>query len=436
MDYKKALLVSAALGFALTGCGSTNGTNAPAPDQVANLTNNVLQLAVGSANIAGQAGVGLNVVATYRQPTGGTNPGASATLLNEPTLTVAGTLPATAGAAGATFANASDPDTTILSGPSAGDKGGSVMHSSSQDPGAGAVTTFGLSGMVSGLGIEPFNALGPAEVPYSPSSLPIGSPFNWGPYQVPLFDPNLGADPNAFVPWGGPPAFDVLGNGQSPVGTGKTPVSGQELGLDVFAGVTPAAGPYSLSVAVPANTGAVTQSANFTLAAAPPTVGLATNPTFTPDGNGGGTLSAVALPANATEAYVEVTDYGPTSGTSCNGASAGGPVYYTFAVPSGSLTLGDTAGPGGTPSVCTAAQNTTANGAATSGDQITVQVIAADYPMYEMTYPKSNGNPSPTLAGANGSADISVNAQTCTYDAGGGAMAACPANPNPLARKH
>jgi hypothetical protein len=74
-------------------------------------------------------------------------------------------------------------------------------------------------------------------------------------------------------------------------------------------------------------------------------------------------------------------------------------------------TLADAAGPSGTPSLCSPAQNTVFNGgASTPGDQFLVQTIGFDYPLYENSYTtaSSNINPSPTFAGANGQADITI----------------------------
>ena len=77
----------------------------------------------------------------------------------------------------------------------------------------------------------------------------------------------------------------------------------------------------------------------------------------------------VALPAGVIEAYVTITDFGPTAkgATSCSSATAAAPNYYTVVLKaSGTATFtGD--------AVCTAAQNTTASGSASDGDAFTVQ---------------------------------------------------------------
>src|SRR5579872_3442109 len=87
-NINKLMTCGAIAAFALTGCGASGGSNAPAPNTQASITTNVLQFAVGTANIYGVANAGLNVVATYRQPAGGFAPGDSGTLVNSPTLTL------------------------------------------------------------------------------------------------------------------------------------------------------------------------------------------------------------------------------------------------------------------------------------------------------------------------------------------------------------
>ena len=397
------------------GCGPSNGVNSPAPPHVASVKTNVLQLAVGTANIYGDAGAGvaatgLNVVTTYRQGPGNTAPGDSGSSVNSPTFTVAGTLPATAPTADPFYA------TIDAGGPAPGES--TAMKSTAQT--ATNVTTFGVTGQVSGLGLEPSN--------YNQ----LGATYTVAPYPVPVYDALsvTGGDPNQIPSgWGGPPAFDLLGNGQSPVGNGGVPpgYAGLSMGLDVFEGLAPVAGgTYTMAVALPTNIGTLGTSKSFTL----PTT-LTTLPSWAPppaptldaSGDGGATF-AVTLPAGVTEAYVEVVDYGPVptappspagatpppEPSSCNGATDTAPVYYTIeGATSGTYTLGPAAGPGGAPSICTAAANTTANGAtATPGDVFTVQGLGFDYPAFESSYPSSLGNPSPAILGAKGEDDITI----------------------------
>jgi hypothetical protein len=301
------------------------------------------------------------------------------------------------------------------------------------------VTSFGQSGGVFGLGIEPFNAQ--AQGDCTPAGVgSTGTPFQVPPYPVPLYDPLFGADPNAFIPWGGPPAFEIAGNPDSVVGSlanfYPAGTAGVPEGIDVFEGIAPTpGGAYSLSISIPANTGTIAQGVKFTIPTTLTTLGTATSPAYTPDGNGGGTF-AFTMPAGATEAYLELVDYGPAQPAapaagliSCNGlASTGTPLYYTIeTTTSGTLTLPDLIGPtaptslepggakpGTIPSVCTAAQNTTANGGtATPDDQLAIQVIGFDYPAYESSYPNSLRVQAPAILGANGEDDITISAATC-----------------------
>lgn len=398
---------------ALSSC-SGNGLN-PQKVTTVNPLQGKLQLAVGTANIFGDLGAGagaltgLNVIATFRQPSGAQTPGDTDALVNTPTLSGPFTLPTTAGTPNAY-------GSTIADGPGPGEiGGGKITATPQQNPGSSTIpaSTFGVSGGVTGLGFEPFNytTTGTAGT--------VGTPTTFKPYIVPAYD---NGDPNAFRPWGGPPAFDPNKDGKGERdGTAVSPtILGVSEGLDVFAGVAPAVGAYTLSVNVPTSQNGT--SGNLSAAATLGTGTLlpaVTPPVATPDGSGGATF-AVTLPPGVTEAYLEITDFGPpqpTSGTavvSCN-ASDAVPVYYTiFVTASGSVTLPPADGPGtpgtNTPSICTPTQNTTANGGTTpqEGDQFTTQLIGFDYPAYEASYPNSNGNPTPTLVGAAGQADITI----------------------------
>jgi hypothetical protein len=384
MNKTKTIMTLGAIALALNGCGASGG-NPTTPSTVASVSSNVLQFAVGTANYAGTTS--LNVVSTYRQPSGSTEPGGSGTLVNSPTLT----LPA-AITLGAGTAAGYDASSTILTGPAPGEVGGDAITSTSQTAGSSQITSFGQSGGVFGSGIEPWNSTSNGDLT-PPGANTAGTPFQVAPYPVPIYDATAG-DVNQFVPWGGPPAFDYSGP-DSVVGSSTVPsgTAGIPLGINVFDGLAPVAGgAYKLTVAVPANTGASTASASFTLPAVT-TIPLATNPAFTADGTGGGTL-AFTLPAGATEALVELIDFG-AGGT-------GTPVYYTIeATASGTLTLPDTIGPGGAASTAT-------------GDYLVTQVVALDYDIVGLSYPKSSGNPKPTILGASGSDDLSISAATCT----------------------
>jgi hypothetical protein len=221
--------------------------------------------------------------------------------------------------------------------------------------------------------------------------------------------------------------------------------------------VTPSSGTYSLSVAISTvgnggtvSTSTLSKSARLNTSVVLPAL---TAPSFTPDGKGGGSFT-VALPAGVTEAYVQLVDFGPgggpDNGAATNVANCQGPrgtrfapVYYTIHVTSGgTYNLPDTIGPnaatsGGannlqpSPSICTVAQNTAAIGSSTSGDDIVVQMIGFDYPIYQaaLGLTKSTTPQNPAIANSSGQADITIS-QALEQD--NGATAA----PVPLLRRH
>lgn len=428
----------AALAALISGCGASS--TSPSPNTgVSNVAANVLQFAVGTANLYGGAQIALNVVVTYRQPSGGFNPGDSGTLLNSPTLTIPAAITGATGTA-----EPYDGCSTAGTGPSPTELATTSIGSTSQAPGQNCVatqSTFGQSGGAFGSGLEPYNAMAAGD--FTPPAVSSqGKPFQTAPYPVPLYS-NSNPDPQfTFTPWLGPPSFNYYQNTQSVAicnGGGCPPAGykGWEGGIDVFSGIPATAGSYTLSVNVPASTGQVTTSKSATLTSTTP-LGTATAPSYTPDGSGGGTF-AFTMPAGATEAIVEITDFGPDEpgAVSCNGSGTGDTnsgtgngtgvaVYYTIAATaSGTLTLPDTIGPkpsanaAATPSVCTAAQNTAANGGtATDADQITIQTIGFDYPYAELSYPASLGNPTPTIVGAAGQDDITISTATCRQGTG------------------
>ena len=89
---------------------------------------------------------------------------------------------------------------------------------------------------------------------------------------------------------------------------------------------------------------------------------------------------------------------------------------------SGSYALGTAHGPGGSPSICTSADNTTVNGAPTAGDIFHVQGVGFNYPAFEMTYPKSLGNPAPAISGSAGQDDITLSLAVNCNEAPGAAL--------------
>jgi len=434
----KKAIIACSVALALSACGAS-GTSPIQNTNPASIPANVLQFKVGTANLYGVA-TALNVVVTYRQPAGGFHPGDSGALVSSPQLNIPGTLAATAGSL-----TPYDPLSTAYTGPSQAETLGHSLTSTSQAVGAANVTTFGQSGGAFGIGIEPYNYVGPYDDQGNPNN--INTPFTVNPYPVPLYNP-VTVNPYVFMPWGGPPAFDLAGNGESVVGSGTVPAgtAGIGEGIDVIA-IAPTGGAYSLTVGVAGNSGYTSKTANASLGKHPFVLGAAAAPTFAADGNGGGGIGVV-MPAGAIEAYAQVTDYGPAGykptptstpmppTTGCNGAHYGAQdIYYTVVThANGVVTLPDAAGPGGSPTICNAAQNTAAAGSTEYGDTYTVQIVGFDYHMYEASYPASYGNPTPNISGTHGSTDnLSISPMYCAVaPPGAGAGVACAAGTLPI----
>jgi len=392
-----------------------------------------LEFAVGTATLYGVPGAGLNVVSSYRQAGG-----KSAVLVSTPAITGPFTLPADSGASGAydSFATApvgpSYTETTAggeLTGTSQSLRTGTVACDTAALTGACPTgftpntSTFGQSGGLFANGLQPSNETN------------NGVPLTYTPYPLPIFD----TTGYALTPWGGPPAYDPDGHGMGARdginNLGK--IDGYAMGFTVFEGVTPAAASstYTLTLTVPtgisssgvASYGTVSGTATASGAVTLPAI---TAPTLVEDGAGGGSF-VVTLPAGVTEALITVSDYGPggTNGggeeANCQGslnpgatASVDFPVVYTIVThASGTVTLPDAIGPNAeagagagkyspSPTLCTAAQNTAALGAASPGDAYAVQIVGLDYPGYEMN--SIFGSETPTLVGAAGQADITV----------------------------
>jgi len=351
LKHLTALTGLALLGFA--GCTSGNSAIEPAFGS-ANLNLNKAQLAVGVATLT-DGSKGLNTVVTFRQPNG-----LSATLLNTPTIVGPANLVVPAiGAAGV-------------------DGGTNHISASPQVlPGQTAIaTTFGTSGGAFAYGFSPEN-----------SSTAGSASFTL--YTEPFF-PSAAITARTYKC--GPPACPQTRNGTFPTG-----FTGYTEGFSAFAQTTPVAGTYNLSVAI-------TDVFNNTTTIAAPaatltsTVGLpafAAAPTFIKDGQGGLTINFTA-PAGVTETLVNVVVSDATYGTA----------YYTLvAQGSGaqSAVLPPNLGPTGTGSGTTAATSPTIP----AGDAFRILLVGADYPAYE-AIPSQNAQQTPTIAGANGQADITL----------------------------
>lgn len=411
-----------------------------------------LQVTVGTANLYGTMS-GLNVVSTLRQPNG-----LSALGVDTPTLT--GPFVITAGAASANN-SLSDPYSTYPDGgPSLAESGadpgviggtpqsvqigtpacdttlaisGFITCPAGQSPNA---STLGESGGVFAMGLAPYNVEAETSLSYS-----------YQPYAQPFYD-SSGHFP--LIPWGGPPAFDPDHNG---MGTrdGLVPLGSDSFGLNYFLGVgegvtafenvTPSTGSYTLAVQIgeagPNGPTYKTISASASLVSTAP-LGTAVAPVVTPDANGdGGASLNVTLPAGATEALVQVVDWGPGGGPNNGGALVANchgpkgeqfaPVYYTVEVTSsGVVDLPTSDGPntnlnGGkdnltpSPTICTLADNNNPPDGISApippaGDNFTVQLIGFDYPAYEAAVGLLGAHPPqvPAIAGPGGQSDITI----------------------------
>jgi hypothetical protein len=146
---------------------------------------------------------------------------------------------------------------------------------------------------------------------------------------------------------------------------------------------------------------------------------ISQGPSFTPDGVGGGTFS-LAIPAGVTETILLVQTANQCY--TANDASLNGPGVTVFAV------VSTTAGPGSRnfvlpanlgpalPSgnghtLCTSADNAAVG--VLSGTNISGEVIEADYPLFEASYPLDRSQ-TPKLVGTAGQADVSF----ASFDAG------------------
>ena len=373
------LAACALLSALAAGCTSSGAAVQPTVTQ-ANLNANVLQFAVGTANLFGTK-TGLNTVATYRQP--GTN--ISAVLLDTPTITGPAGFVVTAPASAA----GTDSGTNHISGgPQPNPVGGA----------APPPTTFGPnSSTSSGGGVFSYG--------FAPQNSSTAGTPNFTLYPEPFF--NTSAVQSQLSYYGGPPLYPNPRDGTYPVSGSTSTFVGWTQGFTAFDNVTLAAGVYTLSVTVPtANTVAVTQTATASLTSLVPLPAVAP-PVFARAGVNGGTVT-FTVPAGAVEAIAYVVDNYPASSPN---ASLPVPRAYFSAITHGAglqtVTISDNLGPH-------------ANGAAatptfSTGDKLTVYVVAYDYPAYEAGPPASTVS-NPTIVGAGGQADVSLSPSTAfTY---------------------
>jgi hypothetical protein len=397
-----------------------------------------LQLAMGTANINGLTGT--NIVATLRQPSG------FSVLFDTPTLSGPFAFGYAAVAGGATTGQSysnGGPTAAEIAGNFIGSTSPTLTNPPNQTGAAvpaSARTTFGIYGGLSATGFFQSNSATSGIV--ATSGVPNGSTPSIIPYRVPLYSPTAVQQPGlaaaavaalaatTFTPWIGPPAFPGASGIGTRDGTYAQGLTGAAAGLNVLDGVTAGAGTYTMSVQIPlgfdANGNAVYGNLTKTAALAAPATCIGgcgvpiAVPVITPAA-GGATITAV-LPAGATGAILMVTDLGPATGTvSCypgvvanNSATFGFPAVYTVAITaSGVAMLPANLGPhpsnSGTtvPTICTAAQNATAAGAAVGGDRVTVQMVAYNYGFLGLV-PALSSSAAPALPA--GDADIAISA--------------------------
>ncbi len=393
-------LLAFTLAALLAACATNGVAQSPNVTQFP-LSSNKLQFAVGTANIGQDGVVGLNFVATLRQPNGN-----SGTLANRPSITGPAGFTVPAGASGAYPA--------AMAGPNL-DAGTAHMSASPQVPrnNAGLVnTTFGTFTGVFAYGIGPFN---------SDQSLVSGGYYPGQPnasggngFQHSFYDGSSqiaalvgGADATLPVPLfavqppmvylTGPPAVPFFNDGTFPIN-----FAGYSSGFTAVE-LAPVAGQYTMNVAVDAqNASPITYTASATLTSTAALPAMAT-PTFVEDGTGGGS-GTVTLPPGVTEAMVYIVN-----------ASTGlyfaiGPITGTGTQP---YNLPDNLGR------CIGANCQNGPNAAKSinpnpppvvvgtGDTYLVAAVGYDYPAFEAG-PPNNHSQTPTITGANGQADVTM----------------------------
>ena len=460
MQNRFVAALAAATLFAAAGCSGGGGISIT-PVTPGNPNYSSLQFSVGTANLYGGR-VGLNVVSTFRQSNGASATGVNTPRVSGPFVIGAPAVPSFAEASNSGFP---DPYATVFNGgPSVREGRGNALYGTPQTVAPGTpscdgnglfppppsgqhfvrcpaglkpnTTTFGQSGGVFALGLQPANAVAAT-----------GQGYSYQPYPQPFFNAVDRVSQYQFVPWGGPPAFDPNKDG---MGTrdglflagvdsfGDPFFLGVGEGITAFDGVKARSGDYTLSVAISTvgtgggvSTTTVNKTAHLDASHVLPAINA---PVFTFDGKGGGKFT-LALPHGATDGYVQIVDFGPkggpkdgASGTPSNCQGVRGthfaPVYYTVHVHNAgraTYRLPDEIGPnlatsGGrgnlqpSPSICTAAQNTKKAGSATQADDVVIQAMGFNYPIYQAalgliaaTTPQN-----PRISNSAGQADITI----------------------------
>ncbi len=367
-------ILLASAGALLAACDVHGLSNLPGQNPVNVTKQSSLEFAVGTAQLQ-DGSLGLNVVATFRQPSG-----LSTVLVDTPTITGPGgfVVPSYA----QTTPCPGKPATCL--GGSGIDAGTNRISGTPQNPNPSPSpppTTFGMSGGVFGAGFAPFNA-GTSGVPSYPGAPP--------PYELPFYTATV--EPYII----GPPAVPFFDNG-----TQFTGFWGYLAGFSAFQ-ATPTAGNYNLNVIVPTSGGSPSFTKNATLSNLTPLPKLPT-PTFSEDGKGGGTATlAVPSGPRILETLLFIVD------PAWNGGST--PLFYTVGPATGTgtltFTLPDNLG------LCTlnsvGCQNTVSAGPSLqAGDAYSVYAASFDYPQFEAE-PPGNTSQTPMITGPSGQADVSL----------------------------
>ncbi len=387
---QKTRIVSAVIAAALlAGCGGTNNSGAVPSTTQANLSADKLQIAVGTAYNAADDTTGLNVVETFRQPSG-----ASATLANTPSITGPAGFMVPSGFPGAYGGANVDIGTATISGsPQV------PVNQTAED------TTLGTFTGTFSYGLAPLNSDNYSSQGYIPG-LPNETPGNGFAYYS-TYDPD-GTLPFFAEPFGavaanqsvfllGPPVVPFFNNGTFPPS-----FAGYSPGFTAFE-IKPVTGTYTAKVKVTTGNGAsptFTATSNAltnTTALTAPVINSATE-------NGGGLTGTVTVGAGVVETVVFIIDDTKD-------------LFYAVEV-TGTGTLAWTLPPFLGPCTGSGCQNSASTQAPSiaSGDTYQVQAISFDYSAVE-DGPPSNTSQTPTLVGSSGQCDLSIG---LVYPTGGG----------------
>ena len=395
------------LAFALAACSGGSVQNSLEPTvTTVSPSASTLQFAIGTANIGGQ--IGLNSLETLRQTSAGYI--GESVLTNAPTIT---------GPAGFVVPNEpdaySDAGTNHISGilqTSIANYPTTTTFSPQGDPNnipAGCSQSGQCYGIATSYGIEPAGVVSSSLAP------------DLEPYALPFYASAV--LPVQYI--GGPPAFVPPGHTSPQDGSFPVAYPGYTLGFVAYQ-AAPVVGAYTLSVIIPTGvnsngtSGTITKTATSTLKTIAGLPAWSTPPTFTPDGNGGGTIATNFAGGGITEEYLEIVNLGVPTATGNEGAAcqlSGTPsYYYTIRVTPGAATASvpddigaARAGVTQPHTFCTASDNgTDSNGNAIGEDMWMVYGFAVDYPLQESAFPKSDQVAAPAIVGSTGQDDVTA----------------------------